>query len=300
MGLDLQPRTIRYYLLQLDERGLTQLVSRRRGRVITEQGREEAARTDVAEKTGIVASRIDTLCYRMSFDPATGTGTVITNISYLDPADLGTAAAEIQLVVDRGLAISSRIIVAGPGTELGGALVPEGRLAIATPCSVSLNGILQKRGIPVVSRFAGLLEIRNRQTVRFVDLIEYAGTTLDPLEIFIRAGMTRVRNVVLRGSGIICASFREVPSVAVDEIRRIEKQISRHGLGGILEIGRPNQPLFGIPVNEGYCGMVVAGGLNPIASLCETGMRLVPRSLAGLADYRSFVPVKRAIRAHGA
>jgi repressor of nif and glnA expression len=36
-GLNLQPRTVRFYLLQLDRDGLTRFVSRRRGRELTEQ-----------------------------------------------------------------------------------------------------------------------------------------------------------------------------------------------------------------------------------------------------------------------
>jgi hypothetical protein len=72
MGVDLHPRTVRFYLFQLDERGFTRLVSRRRGRRITERGREELARTNVMDKVGIVAAKIDMLGYRMSFDSRTG------------------------------------------------------------------------------------------------------------------------------------------------------------------------------------------------------------------------------------
>ena len=82
MGLDLKPRTIRLYLLQLDERGFSKLVSRRSGRVISEKGRQELARANVMDKVGIVSTRVDTLAYRMTFRNHTGAGDIyFTEIS---------------------------------------------------------------------------------------------------------------------------------------------------------------------------------------------------------------------------
>jgi len=69
-----------------------------------------------------------------------------------------------------------------------------------------------------------------------------------------------------------------------------------HGIGGILAIGRPSQPLFDIPVSEGYCGMVVLGGLNPIAAVREAGIRVSIQSLAGLLDFSRFTPVYKCLK----
>lgn len=296
MGIDLQPRTVRHYLLECDKDGLTRLISRRLGRELTEQGRNEILRSGGSERMGIVSAKVDTLGYRMSFDVESGVGTVIVNVSYVDPIDLGTALREIQLVVGQGLGFGSKIAVMESGEKLGDVVVPEGMVGIGTICSITLNGIMQKAGIPVVSRFGGLLEIKERRITRFLNMIEYGGSTLDPLEVFIRAEMTRVRSVVLRGSGVICASFREAPSAAIDQIKNVERLMKNRGLGGILAVGRPGQPLFGIPVVEGRCGLVIAGGLNSIASACESGVRITFRSLSGLEPFDSFVTVREALR----
>jgi repressor of nif and glnA expression len=61
MGVDLQPRTVRHYLLKLDAQGFTKLVSRRMGREITERGREEVSRTNAMARMGIVAAKVDSL-----------------------------------------------------------------------------------------------------------------------------------------------------------------------------------------------------------------------------------------------
>ncbi|MEI6808183.1 MAG: NrpR regulatory domain-containing protein [bacterium] len=288
-GFDLSPRTVRFYLLKLDEQGFSRLVSRRRGRKITERGREELARTNVIEKVGIISARIDMLGYRMSFRSNDGTGTVIMNVCLLASVDdLSAALSEIQPVFSRGLTMAPRLVIARTKEAVGSFAVPDNQIAIGTVCSMTLNGIFLHEGIPIVSRFGGLLEMRDWNPVRFVELIEYRGSTLDPFEVFVKADMTRVRSVAKTGSGVICASFREIPSAAVDDVRRLEKRLKVHGLGGILAIGRPNQPLHGIPVSDGYCGLIVSGGLNPIAALHEAGIEVSIRSLAELTEYSAF------------
>jgi len=112
----------------------------------------------------------------------------------------------------------------------------------------------------------------------------------------VRADMTRVRDVVLRGSGVICASFREVPAAAAGDLRAIIRKARAHDIGGVLEIGKPGRAVLGIPVAGGYCGVVVAGGLNAVAGAIEAGVRVVSRTLAGLEDYGRFVTLHEARR----
>jgi hypothetical protein len=287
-GYEIRERTVRAYLLQLDKEGFTSLVGRRHGRQITEKGRLELARSNVVEKVGIVSAKVDTLGYRMTFRCKIGTGSVIMNVCLIKAEDLPNALKEITSVFSRGYTMSYKIVIAKGGELFGGMLIPEKSVAIGTVCSVTINGILLHEGVPVNSRFGGLLEMSDSKPVRFVELIEYRGSTLDPMEIFIKADMTNVRDLVRTGKGVVCVSFREVPSIAVDDIWRIEKNMKRHGLGGILAIGRPNQPLLDIPVSQGYSGMLVMGGLNPVAAIHEAGIQTSIWSLANLIDYSEF------------
>lgn len=287
-GVRAQPRTVRHYLMQMDREGLTRLVARRQGRELTPLGREELSHTNVVEKVGFVATRIDELVYQMDFDLEAREGTIIANIATLPASLLARALEDMKPVFTSGLGMGNRIAIARAGEMLGRFVVPDGMCAIATVCSVTVNGILLKQGIPVVSRYGGLLEISDRRPLRFVELIEYRGTTIDPLEMFIHAGMTRVREGARTGRGLVGASFREVPSVALEDLMHLRRKMQACGLGGILGVGYPNQALFEIPVSEGRTGLVVVGGLNPIAALREAGVPVTIRSLAGLVDYARF------------
>lgn len=291
-GTEIQPRTIRFHTQAMDRLGLTEQVSRRAGRLITARGREELARANVFEKVGMVGARVDALSYRMTFMPAAPSGTVVTNVSMIYPQHLTPALVEMKMAFRQQYGVASRVVMAQPGDSVAQTVVPEDYIGIGTICSVAVSGILLRAGIPVTPRFGGLLEIRDRRPVRFVELIEYSGSSLDPLEVFIQANMTRVRDAIRRGSGVICAGFREVPSVALEDARRLVRAMRGCGIGGLLEFGQPNQPLFGIPVAEGRTGLVVAGGLNAIAAVHEAGIPVRIQSMAGLHEFSAFKPVE--------
>ena len=290
-GVDLSERSIRLYLLQLDAEGFTQLHSRRAGRVLTAKGRAELEKGDVIERMGFISGQIDELTYRMGFNLRGGMGTLVVNTTLIPAREEVAALEVVRPVYAARLEMGTRLLVLRAGAIYDvrrAAVVPRGKIAMVTVCSVTLNGILLKEGIPVTSRFGGLLEFRNRLPARFVELLEYRGTTQDPLELFIRAKMTSVRACVDTGNGLAGASFREFPSVALPAVLKIRDQLRLMGLDGILAVGVPNQPLYGIPVGEGRTGLVVLGGLNPAAALEEAGLAGENRSLAGLLEYQKF------------
>ena len=88
------------------------------------------------------------------------------------------------------------------------------------------------------------------------------------------------------GNGLIGASFREVPADSRDHVLDLGAQMDKGGLGGLFLVGWPGQPLLEIPVSEGRLGLVVVGGLNPVAILEEKGIQVHRTgALAGLIDY---------------
>jgi HTH-type transcriptional regulator, global nitrogen regulator NrpRI len=288
-GHEVSGRTVRLYLLELDREGLTANCGKL-GRKLTARGIKEVAAVQTYDKVGFMAAKIDQLTYNMTYHPERGAGSVIVNLSLLPRALLKRSAPLIKKVFAGGFAMGRLLGLYAPGARAGELTVPEDCVGLATVCSITLNGVLLAYGIPTNSRFGGLLEIQNKTPKRFVELISYEGTTLAPLEIFIRAGMTDYIGATQTGHGRIGAGFREIPADSRARVVGIAARLEEAGLGGFLTIGWPGQPLLGIPVSAGRAGAVVIGGLNPIAILEENGMRVPSRAMSTLAEYGQLFP----------
>lgn len=292
LGHDLSSRTVRLYLAGLDREGLTRNFGKR-GRKITPRGLKELSAVKAYEKVGFMAAKIDQLTYNMTFDLEQRRGTIVVNLSLLPLDQLKTCAALIKQVFQAGFAMGQLVALFEPGSRVGEFTVPEDRVGIGTVCSITLNGVLLAHGIPTNARFGGLLEIQDRQPRRFVELIAYEGTTIVPLEIFIRTGMTDYIGATESGHGRIGAGFREIPGDSRNQVLELAKKLDEAGLGGIMMVGWPGQPLLDIPVSEGRAGAVVIGGLNPIAILEEHGLRIESRAMALLLDYQQLFPYQQ-------
>ena len=290
LGIDLRDRMVRYYLEMMDRAGLTENLGRG-GRRITEKGRKELESAVAIDKVGFVSARVDELAYRMSFDLSRLKGTVILNVSRIPAARFRNAQRLIADVLQAGLGMGQFVAVRQGGEELCGQRVPAGQVAVGTVCSVTLNGVLREAGVPVISRFGGLLELREGTPLRFAQIIYYEGTTLDPVEVFIKGKMTRVREAAETGAGLIGASFREVPGAALPAVESVVEKLSRAGLSGVLLIGRPGRPLLDIPVSQGRVGLIVAASLNPLGAIEEAGIETENHAMAALHEFDDLTPV---------
>jgi repressor of nif and glnA expression len=226
----------------------------------------------------------------MDFDLATRSGSVVVNMALFSRADLIESGPLMGNVFEEGFAMGRLMALFAPGERIGEVKVSDRVIGVGTVCSISLNGVLLRHGIPTVSRFGGLLELHEKKPIRFVQMINYDGTTLDPLEIFIGSGMTDYLGAITSGDGLIGASFREFPAVSRNQVIEIAERLDEVGLGGLLRIGWPSHPLLEIPVHEGRVGAIIAGGLNPVAVMVERGKKLESKALAGLVGYDQLFP----------
>ncbi|HVN98201.1 MAG TPA: NrpR regulatory domain-containing protein [Syntrophorhabdaceae bacterium] len=284
LGHDVSERTVRLYLQRMGQDGLAK-GDGRRGHRITEKGLSELDAAKIIERVGFLSAKIDRMTYQMSFDLNTTAGSVVINVTIVDPKQFAKYIPLIGKVYADGYAMGHLMTFLSPGETLGHITIPEGMIGIGTVCSITLNGVLLKHGIPTVSRFGGLLELKDKKPVRFVEVIMYEGTSIDPLEVFIRSGMTDYLGAIRTGSGKIGASFREFPAESRNLVEHLADRMKRIGLGGLVRIGKPGQSLLDIPVNEGRVGAIVIGGLNPVSILEEAGTRAYSRALAGLIDF---------------
>ncbi|MGV8081797.1 MAG: DUF128 domain-containing protein [Syntrophales bacterium] len=294
-GLPSSERAVRYHLKLMDERGLTRLVGKRDGRIITDRGIEEIGRARVRDKVGLANSRIEILAFQTTFEPETGRGLLPVNISLLPEEAFPDALRLMEPVFDAGYSVSRNVAVAGPGQRLAGLLVPEGRIGLATVCSIVVNGVLLKRGIPMDSKFGGILQVKNRHPLRFVELIHYTGSSLDPSEVFIRGKMTSVRNVIDEGEGMILANFREIPAPCLSLMEQQLAGLARAGIDGVLVKGEVSEPVCQTPVEVNRVGIVLIGGLNPVACVEEAGMDVDNRAMSAVMEFGEMEPFDQVL-----
>ncbi|MFA4837218.1 MAG: NrpR regulatory domain-containing protein [Dehalococcoidia bacterium] len=284
-GIDLGERAVRYHLKLMDERGLTRLVGRD-GRLITLQGNEELKSALVEDKVGFAISRIETLAFRTDFDLKTRTGLVPVNISLFTKKSFPKALSVMAPVFKSWGCASDRIAVAQEGDVLGEITIPKGKVGLATVCSVVINGVLLKAGVPIDSRFGGILQIVNKKPKRFVELIHYEGSSLDPSEVFIRGKMTAVRQASTQGNGKILANFREIPSICRPIVEKAVSELAEAGLGRPLLIGNTSEQICGITVGLNKIGMILLGGMNPVAAAEEAGIEAENKPMSTILDYQ--------------
>ncbi len=285
-SIKLSERAVRYHLKLLDERGFTSKVSRRDGRSITAQGLEELKNAMVTDKVGFVIDNIELLAYKTSLDIDRHSGKVPVNISIFTEKSFKAAIKEMAGAFKKNLGVSQLVAVATGGQQLGDMPIPPGCTGMATVCSVVVNGALLKAGIPIDSRFGGILQLRNNQPWRFTELIEYAGSSLDPSEIFITSRMTSVREVVKNGEGKILANFREIPATCVPKAQVVFDKLEAAGIKGLIAMGEPGKPICEMPVGRNKVGVVLIGGLNPVASAVEAGIEVTNQAMSRLLDFK--------------
>jgi HTH-type transcriptional regulator, global nitrogen regulator NrpRI len=283
--VQLSERTVRYHLKIMDERGLTKLVGRRDGRIITQQGLNEITDARVQDKIGLSISRIDILSFKTTFDIKKRRGLVPVNISFFPQKQFADALKVMKPVFQKKLAVSSRVAVAAAGKTLGDIVVPKGKVGLATVCSIVINGVLLKHGIPIDSKFGGILQMRKGETLRFVELIHYDGSSLDPSEIFIRGKMTSVNQVVQEGEGKILANFREIPALSRSLVDGVIDDFARVGINGVLSVGSIGHPICQTHVDVNKIGMILVGGLNPVAAAYEKGFDVDNKAMSTVMEF---------------
>lgn len=287
-GVLLSERAVRYHLKTTDERGFTVPMGRD-GRMITSEGLEELRFALAPEQVSFMRHRLELLAFLTTFDPRKRTGQVPINTSLFNKERLSDALAAMRGAFKAGLCVSELVAMAGPGEKLGDAVVPSGKVGLATICSVVINGILLKHGVPTESRFGGVLEIRRWKPRRFVAIIDYAGTSVDPSSQYIRAAMTSVSEAVATGSGRILANFREMPGPARPVIEELIPILKEAKIGGVYYLGNTSESVCQVPIGQNRIGMVLLGGLNPLAAASEAGIAAENVGESGTIDYERLV-----------
>jgi HTH-type transcriptional regulator, global nitrogen regulator NrpRI len=287
-GISLSERAIRYHLQITDERGYTQPMGRD-GRMLTPIGIEELRMALAPEKLNFINEKLELLAFQTTFDPVKRSGLLPINTTLIDNTLFPTALEAMAAAFDAGVCVSQLVATAAEGEKLGSIVVPEGKTGLATVCGAVVNGVLLKSGVPVESRFGGVLEIKNHKPKRFIAVISYGGTSVDPSEQFIRAHMTSVGEIARTGSGKMLANFRELPAPARATVAEKITLLKEAGINGVYVLGNTSETICQLTVGINRIGMVLVGGLNPLAAVFEQGITMDNFAESGMIEYQQLV-----------
>ncbi|MEM2574610.1 MAG: NrpR regulatory domain-containing protein [Candidatus Jordarchaeales archaeon] len=272
-GFLLSERAVRYHLQLLEEKGFVE-GHERSGRTITTKGLEELSRALAAQRLDFVVTHFLSLAYSVTYRPESRSGVVVTNVFLMDKNAHDRMLETVEALWERRLLPAPYIKVLDEGEEYNEVSVPEGEIAFFTVCDLTIDGVLIRLGIPVMFKYGGLVQTVNYKPIRFVELISYEGTTIPPLEVFVRSNQTSITSFLETGSGMLPVVLREIPAIARKDVVETLEKLESKGWGGILVVGEPNEPVLGVPVPMDRFGLSMVGGITPGAALKEMGIKI--------------------------
>ena len=239
-----------------------------------------------------VNHNIEDFAIQVTFDPVAGEGKVVYNLSLIKNEDLDYAISVLKDANKTGISVSGMVKFFSSGEKVADFVIPKGCTGICTMCSITFDGLLIRRGIPINPIGGGVVEIENRTPIRFTHIILYEHTTIDPLQVLISQKTTSVTNVMRRGSGNILANIREFHMESEHLVGNVLDELSSSSYSGILEVGMPNLSLLGVPVSPQYVAIAAIGGTNPMAAIREGGRWVQIQAMKGLMEIQQMDEIR--------
>ncbi len=84
---------------------------------------------------------------------------------------------------------------------------------------------------------------------------------------------------------MILANFREIPAPARSLVDEKNSQLKEAGIHGVYMLGNTSEPICQIAVGLNRVGVVMLGGLNPVAAAVEAGIEVDNMAESGLIEY---------------
>ena len=114
-----------------------------------------------------VNNNIEDFAMQVTFDPVAGKGNIIYNLSLIKNEDLDFAISILKAAHKTGVSVSGLVKFFSSGEAMTEYRIPKGCTGICTMCSITFDGLLIRRGIPVNPIGGGVVQIENRTPIRF-------------------------------------------------------------------------------------------------------------------------------------
>jgi len=98
--------------------------------------------------------------------------------------------------------------------------------------------------------------------------------------------MTSVDEAARTGNGKILANFREIPAPSRQIAQEVIDSLKEAGIHGVYALGNTSEPICQITIGLNRVGMVLLGGLNPVAAAVEAGIEIENIAESGIIDFQ--------------
>jgi repressor of nif and glnA expression len=78
-------------------------------------------------------------------------------------------------------------------------------------------------------------------------------------------------------------------------MKEVTAGLKEAGLNGLLMTGSPSEAVCGISVGLNRVGMILLGGLTPVAAAAEAGIEADNQAMSTLLDYKSLIKFQELI-----
>ncbi len=280
-GYVMTDRAVQYYLRYLDVRGFTEKVGNQ-GRILTSSGMSETDRALVEDRIGFVISKLERLAFLSTFDPDTATGDVAYNLTIVPEEDIDQVTDAYDRVRNAGCSFFTGYSLLDRDPR-----IPPGHTGILSVCSITMDGVFQHHGIPVRVAYGGTISIEKKKPVRFVDLIGYQGSTVDPLQLFIGAGLTGINDFINTGTGVLLANIRQIPGAAEEQSTGLISKMQDCGFRFPLTYGKGE--IFNLFTDPHRISLVSYSGMNSVGCVVEEGLKVRTEIGAGTIPFSRFI-----------
>jgi len=100
-----------------------------------------------------------------------------------------------------------------------------------------------------------------------------------------------VGKVLQTGDGEILANFREIPAICRPLAEEIAAKLKNAGIGGLFLLGNVSEPVCEMSVELNRVGVVLIGGLNPVAAAYEAGIISDNHAMSALLEYQDLIKI---------
>jgi hypothetical protein len=110
--------------------------------------------------------------------------------------------------------------------------------------------------------------------------------------------MTAVRGVLQHGEGKILANLSEIAGVCRDGVEEVIRDLKDVGMAPVITMGKMGESVCQAPVDVNKMGVILIGGLNPVAAIREAGIEETNLPMSTVMDYKDLRRFSSVCREH--